>query len=630
MPARHLQRKWRNPGTQPVCYRPILETIEARLLPGETFGWFVLTSLDFVRDLLTPVMTASDAAPGPASPGAAWAVDPAGALKPSARPEELANSMLAGRWESRSTSGSILAPAATDQVFTTGALIPAFAAPPLPPGGVHGRLGGQSRLGPPDDPSPPVWSSYGNGPQHNAVAQVPSQPLEAIHWKTPVDLAPQYNNGELLIHYGSPLVTAANTVIVPVKTGATNGFQVEARDGATGTLKWSLATDYLLPPHHWTPSYSPTLTAQNRLYFAGVGGTIYFRDNVDSSVGGTGQLAFYGLANYDPSLDSKVYISTPITADANGTIYFGFTVTGSNILNLQSGLARIDTNGVGSWIAASTAAGDANISHVVYNNAPALSKDGSTLYVAVSTNNATGYLLALDSTTLAPLAKVALKDPESGADATLDDDGTASPTVAPDGDVYFGVLENPFPENHDRGWLLHFHSDLSIPPGAVPGAFGWDDTVSIVDASLVPSYTGPSSYLLMTKYNNYAGWNGDGVNKIAIIDPNTAMIDPITGIEVMNEVLTAAGQTPDPEFPNKPGAVREWCINNAAVDPFTDSILANSEDGQVYRWDLTTNTFTEVVKLTQATGEAYTPTVVGADGTVYAINNATLFAVGTG
>src|SRR6202011_4676484 len=41
-----------------------------------------------------------------------------------------------------------------------------------------------------------------------------------------------------------------------------------------------------------------------------------------------------------------------------------------------------------------------------------------------------------------------------------------------------------------------------------------------------------------------------------------------------------------------------------------------------------TNTFTQVVPLTTGIGEAYTPTLIGADGTVYAINNGTLFAVG--
>jgi hypothetical protein len=96
----------------------------------------------------------------------------------------------------------------------------------------------------------------------------------------------------------------------------------------------------------------------------------------------------------------------------------------------------------------------------------------------------------------------------------------------------------------------------------------------------------------------------------------------------MKEILTIAGVTPDPDFPDHPGAVREWCINNAVVDPFSKCILANSEDGSLYRWDLTTNTFTQAIALTAGIGEAYTPTLIGVDGTVYAINNATLFAVG--
>ena len=34
-----------------------------------------------------------------------------------------------------------------------------------------------------------------------------AQPLQAIRWSTPVDLAPQLSGNDLLAHYGSPLVS---------------------------------------------------------------------------------------------------------------------------------------------------------------------------------------------------------------------------------------------------------------------------------------------------------------------------------------------------------------------------------------------------------------------------------------
>src|SRR5205085_322957 len=126
----------------------------------------------------------------------------------------------------------------------------------------------------------------------------------------------------------------------------------------------------------------------------------------------------------------------------------------------------------------------------------------------------------------------------------------------------------------------------------------------------------------------------DGVNMIAILDPNATQPDVRNdgdpNLQVMKEVLTIAGPTVDAglAFGPSPNAVREWCINTAAVDPFTHSIIANSEDGVVYRWDLNTNTLAQAMRLTNGTGEAYTPTLIGPDGTVYAINNSVLFAVG--
>ena len=142
---------------------------------------------------------------------------------------------------------------------------------------------------------------------------------------------------------------------------------------------------------------------------------------------------------------------------------------------------------------------------------------------------------------------------------------------------------------------------------------------------MVPSYKGGSAYLLMTKYNNYDGiGTGDGANKIAVIDPRASQTDSISGLPVMLEVLTILGPTFES---GTSGPVKEWCINTAAIDPATKSILVNSEDGILYRWDLVNNRFSQKIQLTAGVGEAYTPTVIGADGAVYAINNATLFSV---
>ena len=56
--------------------------------------------------------------------------------------------------------------------------------------------------------------------------------------------------------------------------------------------------------------------------------------------------------------------------------------------------------------------------------------------------------------------------------------------------------------------------------------------------------------------------------------------------------------------------------------------MVNSEDGKLYRWNLTTDTLDETIKLSGGLGEAYTPTVIGPDGTVYAINDGVLAAIG--
>ena len=480
--------------------------------------------------------------------------------------------------------------------------------------------------------SGPAWFGYGRDAPHTAVSGIQTQNLDRIAWQTAVDLAPQYTpSGALLTHYGSPVVTTSNTLVTGVKTGAAGGYRVEGRNGATGALVWSADTDYALPPHNWVPPYNVLLTPQGRLYAPGAGGRLLIKEDPNAAGGAFVGQAFFGDAVYNANpatFNATVFINTPLTADAQGNVFFGFHVTGANSAGLVSGIARVTPNGTATWVGAAAAASDGAIQKPAMNCAPALSNDGGTLYIAVNIApgggvTQRGYLLALDSTTLATRARVALTDPNLGTPARISDDATSAPVVGPDGRVFYGVLESVFPTHNARGWLLQFDGLLS--PAGVPGSFGWDVSPSVIPASMVPSYTGASPYLLAQKYNNYRGvGTGDGLNRMAVLDPRASQADPVVpGVQVMREVLTILSPTQDGNTTGR----TEWCINTMAVDTQRQSVLANNEDGVLYRWNLATNTLAQNIRITNGLGQAYTPTFVGADGGVYAIGNAILFAI---
>jgi hypothetical protein len=492
-----------------------------------------------------------------------------------------------------------------------------------------GGGGGEAPYLPPVPPPPPVvpvngpaWFGFARNAQHTALLDgVAAQALATVWWHTPVDLAPSYSSGgSLLLHYGSPVITRQNTVIVPVKTGS-NSFRVEGRIGATGGLLWSLDSDYRLPPHNWVPSYNPALTSDGRVALPMAGGRVRFRTSPNAAGGAEQTVAFFGDAAYaaaPATYDGTVFINTPLTTDAQGNTFFGFTVTGANPAGVVGGIARIAADGSARWIAASDAAGTPTMTKTATNSAPALSPDGSRLYVVVNHvppagGRAGGRLVALDSTTLAPIASRALIDPLSGTAAWVNDNASSSPTVGPDGRIYIGVLEANVPAHSFRGWLLQF--DAGLAPAGAPGGFGWDVTPSIVPASMLPQYAGGSSYLLALKYNSYGG-----------VDPNDAQPDQFSSTFVMREVITVLSPTDDDNYG---GGRTEWCINTAAVDPATSSVLMNNEDGYLYRWHLPSNTLAQRIRMNNGYAQSYTPTAVGADGRVYAVNNARLFSVGS-
>ncbi len=484
------------------------------------------------------------------------------------------------------------------------------------------------------------WPTYGHDAQRSADASVASMLPGAIRWKTPVDLDPQYSGNILYTHYGSPLITSKNTVLVPVKTQAHGGFQLQARLGSSGALLWSINSDYTLPQFNWTPPWGPVLTpGDSEVVMPAAGGTLLVRVTPDSGHGNLTRIAFYGLANYQQNVsgyNSAIQICTPITSDGAGNFYFGYVSTGDALPGypngIPSGLAKVSTSGAGTFTSAAAMSKDATMVKVNYNCAPAVSVDRSTVYVSV--NNVplgsagqfgSGYLCKLSTANLSWQSSVFLKDPRNNYanPATMTDDSSSSPTIGLDGDVYYGVLEYQLGSHHERGWMLHFNSALTVTK--TPGSFGWDDSAAIVPATAVQSYTGTSKYLILTKYNNYANGGGNGQNELAILDPNNLTEnDPINpGTTVMYEVLTVLGPTPNSGLEG----VREWCINSAAIDSMNKCAVVNSEDGHIYRWDFTLKTLTATVDLNAPTGEAYTCTLIGPDGAVYAINNAELYCV---
>lgn len=475
---------------------------------------------------------------------------------------------------------------------------------------------------------------------HQMQSPAATQPLQRVLWSRPMDLNPQYSGTALLIHYGSPLITANNVIIWPTKTGATDGFRIEAHNAVTGGWIYGMSTDYSVPPGGgWIPSCGPALGPDGVLYVPAAGGTVLRRPDPEHSNTTYYRRVFYGGSNFfnnRATYANDVKINTPLTVDARGNVWFGFRTFGTTAdrtpigsVGLLTGVAKLSASGSGQWKSVVDMTGDSDAINVQTQSAPGVSPDGSTVYVVVRRNSGGGYLVALNSFTLATRAKVRLYDPKTGNDAIITGQSSASPMIGPDGDVYIGVLSNPHEEHNGRGYLLHF--DKTLTTQKPTGSFGWDITPSLVPKAMFPGYTSPSGYYLCTKYNNYAGFGtGNGRNRMAVLDPNVTTTDFISGIPVMKEIRSILGPVTDPNNVSTtyPDAVYEWCVNATAIDPATNSALVNSEDGHLYRWDLPTNTFTQAVGLEGPRGQAYTPTVTGPTGIVYAINNGKVFAVG--
>jgi hypothetical protein len=209
------------------------------------------------------------------------------------------------------------------------------------------------------------------------------------------------------------------------------------------------------------------------------------------------------------------------------------------------------------------------------------------------------------------------------------DDSSSSPTVAPDGSVFYGAYTR---YNYAQGHLMKFSST-----GAYLGAyrFGWDITPGI--------YSHDSTYSVVIKDNQY-GEIGSYCNDEAICPSDrtaansggypeayfVAQLTSTLGVEwrFQNTNTLSCTRNPDGSITcveTNPNSF-EWCVNAPVIDS-NGVVYANSEDGNLFAINQG-GTLKQKIFQQLALGAAYTPASMGGDGKIYSQNAGHLFVVG--
>ncbi len=236
----------------------------------------------------------------------------------------------------------------------------------------------------------------------------------------------------------------------------------------------------------------------------------------------------------------------------------------------RAGWRASPPDGIGTWASAAELSGDPAITEVSMSCAPALSTDGRILYVAVSSGDfGYGYCSRSNSKTLAVINQRAPHRsrfwPRRHHDRRQQRHSHRRPRRR-------RVLRRPrksLPRSQRPRLAAAFQS-RSLAAEDFPAASAGTTPPRSSTPSLVASLSRQSKYLVMTKYNNYAEQStlATAIIELRFSTPTSARTIPSSPPrKVMREVITQLGRTPDPDFPTFPGAVREWCINTAAVDP---------------------------------------------------------------
>jgi hypothetical protein len=209
------------------------------------------------------------------------------------------------------------------------------------------------------------------------------------------------------------------------------------------------------------------------------------------------------------------------------------------------------------------------------------------------------------------------------------DDESSTPTVAPDGSVFFGAYSR---YNYAQGHLMRFAGATGAFLQSY--SFGWDATVAI--------YQHSGTYSVVIKDNHY-GEVGSYCNVDAFCPTDRNATNPAFPEEYfvtqLSPTLTVEWKYKNANTlsctRNPDGSINcvsdhpfgfEWCVNGAAVDA-NGVVYANSEDGNLFAINQG-GTLKQKIFQQLALGAAYTPASLGSDGKIYSQNAGHLFAVG--
>ena len=532
-----------------------------------------------------------------------------------------------------------------------------------------------------------TWSQWGGGPRHTGSLDVVADRFEKLLAEEVVDPFVPFERaevgGSLLVHYQTPL-SDGRELFMEVKSGSYITFRTwETQvwsirkfewEGKQLVTRWTTSSDWdPVPwasggPVRFEPVFHAALTSSH-VYMPAAGGTIMEVDRNTGAV--TRRLGLFGA-----TIDSTTYVTSPITIDTAGNIYY-------NTLRLNSG-APWASDHQGAWLV--KIAPDGSATRVSYatlvpnapsmcttvfssgapyppspnavapsapcgsiragiNVAPAVAPDG-TIYTAARAhfNERWGWFIAVNGNltrkwstsmrnifndgcgVLLPFGNDAFAC-RPGSTAGVDpfdnqrgsggvtDNSTSSPVVAPDGTIYYGSFTR---YNHSQGHMVRFTANGQVLQSY---KFGWDVSPAIWEHD--------GTFSVITKENRYpsqpARMPGDEEGYyLTQLSPELSVqwqyknTNTLTCERQEDGSLDCANDRPD-NF--------EWCVNSLAVDA-RGVVYVNSEDGNLYAINQG-GTLRERIFLQLAVGAAYTPLSLGADGRIYTQNAGILFVVGS-